>query len=102
MTRYERSKESKSIGWYIKWWKNNDDDKILKIKFEQKNIEKIIEMKDAKFINNNNITIKNVGNISAHKLYFIKNKEISSNDFCFFGKWIINAWWIKTKWIIKL
>jgi len=58
---------------------------IRKIKFEQKNIEKIIEMKDAKFININNIKIKNVGNISAHKLFFIKNKEKSSNDFCFFG-----------------
>ena len=65
--------------------KNNNNNKILKIKFEQKNMEKIIEMKDAKFININNITIKNVGNISAHKLYFVKNKEKSSNDFCFFG-----------------
>jgi len=58
---------------------------IRKIKFEQKNIVKIIEIKDAKFININNIKIKNVGNISAHKLFFIKNKEKSSNDFCFFG-----------------
>ena len=56
-----------------------------RIQFEQKNIEKIIEMKDAKFININNIKIKNVGNISAHKLFFIKNKEKSSNDFFFFG-----------------
>ena len=64
---------------------DNNDNKIPKIEFEQNNIEKIIEMKDAKFININDIKIKNVGNISAHKLFFIKNKEKSSNDFCFFG-----------------
>ena len=66
---------------------NNDKDKnkILKIKFEQKNIEKIIEMKDANFININDIKIKNEGNRSAHKLFFVKNKEKSSNDFCFYG-----------------
>ena len=64
---------------------DNDNNKLLKIKFEQNNIEKIIEMKDAKFININDIKIKNVGNISAHKLFFIKNKEKSSNDFCFYG-----------------
>ena len=65
---------------------NNDKDKnkILKIKFEQKNIEKIIEMKDAKYININDIKIKNEGNRSAHKLFFVKNKEKSSNDFCFY------------------
>mgnify|MGYP002626277473 CR=1 FL=1 len=62
-----------------------DDKPINRVQFEQKNIEKIIEMKDAKFININDIKIKNVGNISAHKLFFIKNKEKSSNDFCFFG-----------------
>ena len=48
---------------------------IRKIKFEQKNIEKIIEMKDAKFIIINNIKIKNVGNISAHKLFLLKIKK---------------------------
>jgi len=64
---------------------DNNVNKIPKIEFEQDNIEKKIEMKDAKFININNIKIKNVGNISAHKLFFIKNKEKSSNDFCFFG-----------------
>jgi hypothetical protein len=64
---------------------DNNDNKIPKIEFEQDNIEKKIEMKDAKFININNIKIKNVGNISAHKLFFIKNKEKSSNDFFFFG-----------------
>ena len=56
-----------------------------RVQFEQKNIEKIIEMKDAKFININNIGIKNVGNISIHKLFFVKDQEKSSNDFCFFG-----------------
>jgi hypothetical protein len=55
------------------------------VKFEQKNIEKIIEMKDANFININDIKITNEGNRSAHKLFFVKNKEKSSNDFCFFG-----------------
>jgi len=64
---------------------NDNNNTILKIKFEQNNLEKSIEMKDAKFININDIKIKNVGNISAHKLFFIKNKEKSSNDFCFFG-----------------
>ena len=63
----------------------DDNPPIKLVKFEQKNIEKIIEMKDAKYININNIKIKNVGNVSAHKLYFVKNKEKSSNDFCFFG-----------------
>ena len=56
---------------------------IKKIKFEKKNVVKIIEMKDTKFININSIKIKNVGNISAHKLFFIINKEKSSNNFCF-------------------
>ena len=55
---------------------DNNNNTILKIKFEQNNLEKSIEMKDAKFININDIKIKNVGNISAHKLFFIKNKEI--------------------------
>ena len=56
-----------------------------RIQFEQKNIEKIIEMKDAKFININDIKIKNVGDVSIHKLFFVKQQEKSSNDFCFFG-----------------
>ena len=56
---------------------------IKKIKFEKKNVVKIIEMKDTKFIKINSIKIKNVGNISAHKLFFIINKEKSSNNFCF-------------------
>ena len=47
-------------------------------------------MKDAKSININDIKIKNVGNISAHKLFFIKNKEKSSNDFSFFGNSKVN------------
>ena len=55
------------------------------VKFEEKNIEKIIEMKDAKFININDIKIKNAGNTSIHKLFFIKDQKESSNDFCFFG-----------------
>ena len=55
------------------------------VKFEEKNIEKIIETKDAKFININDIKIKNVGNTSIHKLFFIKDQKESSNDFCFFG-----------------
>ena len=63
----------------------SDIDNPIKVKFEQKNIEKTIETKDAKFININNINIKNVGNTSIHKLYFFKDQEKSSNDFCFFG-----------------
>ena len=62
-----------------------DDKPINRVQFEQKNIEKIIEMKDAKFININNIGIKNVGDVSIHKLFFVKDQEKSSNDFCFFG-----------------
>jgi len=62
----------------------SDIDNPIKVKFEQKNIEKTIETKDAKFININNINIKNVGNTSIHKLYFFKDQEKSSNDFCFF------------------
>ena len=62
-----------------------DDKPINPVQFEQKNIEKIIEMKDAKFININDIKIKNVGDVSIHKLFFVKQQEKSSNDFCFFG-----------------
>ena len=62
-----------------------DDKPINRVQFEQKNIEKIIEMKDAKFININDIKIKNVGDVSIHKLFFVKQQEKSSNDFCFFG-----------------
>ena len=58
---------------------------IKMIKFEQKKIERIIEMKEAKFININNINIINAGNVSFKKLYFIKEQENSSNDLCFLG-----------------
>jgi hypothetical protein len=63
----------------------DNNDKILKISFEQKKIEKIIELKDAKFININEIKIKNLGNVSCKKLYFVKDLEKSTNDLCFFG-----------------
>ena len=62
-----------------------ENNPIKLVKFEEKNIEKIIEMKDAKFININDIKIKNAGNTSIHKLFFIKDQKESSNDFCFFG-----------------
>ena len=62
-----------------------DENPMKLVKFEQKNIEKIIEMKDAKFININDIKIKNAGNTSIHKLFFIKDQKESSNDFCFYG-----------------
>ena len=62
-----------------------EENPIKLVKFEQKNIEKIIEKKDAKFITINDIKIKNIGNTSIHRLYFVKNQEKSSNDFCFFG-----------------
>jgi hypothetical protein len=67
---------------------NEDDDeknKIFKISFAQKNIEKEIELKDSNFINIENIKLTNIGNVSCKKLYFIKEQENSSNDLCFFG-----------------
>ena len=61
------------------------NDKKPKISFEQKNIEETIELKNSKFININEIKIKNIGNVSCKKLYFVKDPEKSSNDLCFFG-----------------
>ena len=58
---------------------------IKMIKFEQKKIERIIEMKAAKFININNINIINAGNVSFKNLCFIKEQENSSNDLRFFS-----------------
>ena len=58
---------------------------IKMIKFEQKKIERIIEMKEAKFININNINIINAGNVSFKNLCFIKEQENSSNDLRFFS-----------------
>ena len=45
-------------------------------------MEKIIEMKDAKFININDIKITNEGNVSCKRLFFFKNKPTITITYC--------------------
>ena len=64
---------------------DEEEKQILKIGFEQKKAEKIIDMKDAKFFNIDNIKIINLGNVPCKKFYFVKDEEKSSGDLFFFG-----------------
>ena len=61
------------------------DDKIIKIKFEKSRIEKILDIKNSKFINIDDIKIINIGNKSYKNLIFVKDGDNSSNDINFFG-----------------
>ena len=62
-----------------------EEDNKIKIKFEKKSIDKIIDIKDAKYININNIKFTNVGNKPLKLLKFIKDTQNSSDEINFFG-----------------
>ena len=62
-----------------------EEDNKIKIKFEKKNIDKIIDIKDAKYININNIEFTNIGNKPLKLLKFIKDTQNSSDEINFFG-----------------
>ena len=57
----------------------------LSIKFLNKNIEKILDIKDAKFINIDNIEIKNIGNEPLNHLILVRDDDNSSKDIFIFG-----------------
>ena len=65
--------------------KKHDDIFPINIKFEKKRIEKILDIKDAKFINIDNIKITNVGHEVYKSLNFVRDKNNSSNDIYFFS-----------------
>ena len=65
--------------------KKHDDIFPINIKFEKKRIEKILDIKDAKFINIDNIRITNVGHEVYKNLNFVRDKNNSSNDIYFFS-----------------
>ena len=65
--------------------KKHDDIFPINIKFEKKRIEKILDIKDAKFINIDNIRITNVGHEVYKSLNFVRDKNNSSNDIYFFS-----------------
>ena len=65
--------------------KKPDDIFPINIKFEKKRIEKILDIKDAKFINIDNIRITNVGHEVYKNLNFVRDKNNSSNDIYFFS-----------------
>ena len=65
--------------------KKPDDIFPINIKFEKKRIEKILDIKDAKFINIDNIRITNVGHEVYKSLNFVRDKNNSSNDIYFFS-----------------
>ena len=60
-------------------------DQKLSIKFLNKNIEKILDIKEAKFINIDNIEIKNIGNEPLNHLILVRDDDNSSNDIFIFG-----------------
>ena len=57
----------------------------LNIKLDKERIDKIIDIKDTKFFNIDDIKIKNVGNFSYRNLCFIIDENNSSNEIRFFG-----------------
>ena len=63
----------------------NKDNKKINIKFDKRKIEKILDIKQAKFFNIDNIKITNIGEQSYENLCFFKDKANSSKDFGFFN-----------------
>ena len=61
------------------------EEKDISIKFERKNIEKIINIENSKFISIENIKIINIGTISFKNLFFVKDIEKSSKDIDFWS-----------------
>ena len=63
----------------------DEEEEIIKIKFEKKKIDKLLDIKDAKFFNIENIAITNISKKTPlKKLQFIKDNKNSSNDINFY------------------
>ena len=76
----------KELNIYFKKQGGGDEHKI-EIKFEKKRIEKTLDIKDAKFINIDNIKIKNIGDNAYQKLIFARDNYNSSDDIYFFNNY---------------
>ena len=63
----------------------NKENKKINIKFDKRKIETILDIKQAKFFNIDNIRITNIGEQSYENLCFFKDKANSSKDFGFFN-----------------
>ena len=63
----------------------NRENKKINIKFDKRKIETILDIKQAKFFNVDNIKITNIGEQSYENLCFFKDKANSSKDFGFFN-----------------
>ena len=63
----------------------NKENKKINIKFDKRKIETILDIKQAKFFNVDNIKITNIGEQSYENLCFFKDKANSSKDFGFFN-----------------
>ena len=63
----------------------NKENKKINIKFDKRKIETILDIKQAKFFNIDNIKITNIGEQSYENLCFFKDKANSSKDFGFFN-----------------
>ena len=63
----------------------NRENKKINIKFDKRKIETILDIKQAKFFNIDNIKITNIGEQSYENLYFYKDKANSSKEICFFN-----------------
>ena len=63
----------------------NKENKKINIKFDKRKIETILDIKQAKFFNIDNIRITNIGEQSYENLCFYKDKANSSKDFGFFN-----------------
>ena len=61
------------------------EEEKLNIKLDKERIDKIIDIKDTKFFNIDDIKIKNIGNFSYRNLCFIIDENNSSNEIRFFG-----------------
>ena len=64
---------------------NKDNNKKINIKFDKRKIETILDIKQAKFFNVDNIRITNIGEQSYENLCFFKDKANSSKEICFFN-----------------
>ena len=63
----------------------NKENKKINIKFDKRKIETILDIKQAKFFNIDNIKITNIGEQSYENLCFFKDKANSSKEICFFN-----------------
>ena len=63
----------------------NKENKKINIKFDKRKIETILDIKQAKYFNIDNIRITNIGEQSYENLCFYKDKANSSKDFGFFN-----------------